>query len=607
MNNFRAIRPLAAIFSLIIISASLQSCALIETIFVDPLAELTAALDEACEQPAFLVTTEDDTNDGVCTSDDCSLREAILTANYCEGEQEIYLPQGDYEVQRLLDGEAARSGGPLEITGSVTIMGFDLLGENRINITAPTLDGPIFLVTGEYVGLHISHLNIENCDIAISNEGNNVFIDEVHISTCTSALVATGPYPGANVPGYFLVNTILENNENGIQLSGGWTSLIGSRITGSDENGIVGIPEPATPHLEVTLYDTAIHSNEGAGVLVEGDVEVRFSSITGNRNSGCERASGLAAEGDVSIYASTIGENGYGCGSSRPAVLLEPSSGPGFVVNFATINQNTGTGLQVAADVPIHASIIANNSPSNCTSAGGVVISRGDNLDTDDTCNLTSAGDLPSTMPILGSLTPVSSSSSTTTNAYIPGPSSPVIDAVTANCMGPDQKHDPRPIGDGCDIGALEVGGSTSAPIVIASPTAGSEQPEFTGQPTGPTTCRFGPNTVFTPIAYLTQDQIVKLLARTQDNSWLFVETDNENQTKCWVDTDLLVFAANLRLTDLPLGQIPPTPTWTPLPTDTPEPQQQAQGCLWYDANQNVVCFASCPVDPKNSLGPCTP
>jgi CSLREA domain-containing protein len=605
MKIIRPIRMLIGFFLFIILSASLQSCALIETIFVDPFSDLADALDEACEQPAFIVTTEDDTNDSVCTSDDCSLREAIFTANYCPGEQEIYLPQGDYEVQRLLDGEAARSGGTLEITESVTIMGFDLLGENRINITAPTLDGPIFLVTGEYVGFDISHLNIENCDVGIRNEGNNVFIDEVYISNCTTALDATGPYPGANVPGYFLTNSILENNGTGIRLSGGWTSLIGSRITGSDENGIIGIRDSSAPHLEVTLNDTAIHSNEGAGVLVEGDVEVRFSSITGNRNSGCERASGLAAQGDVSIFASTIGENGHGCGSSRPAVLLEPSSGPIVSVNFATIAQNIGTGLQAAADVPIHASIIADNSPANCASAGGVVTSTGDNLDTDDTCNLTAAGDLPSTTPMLGRLTPVSSSSSTTTNAYFPDPSSPVIDAVTANCAGPDQKHDRRPNGDGCDIGAIEAGGSTTAPIVIASPTAENEQHEFTGQPLGPTTCRFGPNTVYVPLSYLTEDQIVSLLARTQDNSWLFVQTDDGNQTQCWVDRDLLDIDPDLDLTALPLGLIPPTPTWTPLPTDTPVPPQQ--GCLWYDQYQNVVCFASCPVDPKNSLGSCTP
>jgi hypothetical protein len=280
------------------------------------------------------------------------------------------------------------------------------------------------------------------------------------------------------------------------------------------------------------------------------------------------------------------------------------------VVNFTTINQNMGTGLQAAAEVSMRASVVANNTSGDCVSAGGVVVSSGDNLDTDGSCNLTAAGDLPNTIPMLGSLTPISSSSGTATYAFIPELSSPLIDAMTVRCSDLDQKHDSRPIGDDCDIGAIEAGGSTSAPIVVASPTAENGTPEPdqflpTGEPTGPSTCRFGPSTVYMPLTYLDVGQFVQLLARTQDGNWLFVRVDDVNQTQCWVDWDLLDIDPSVVINNLPIGIIPPTPTWTPFPTDTPEPQQQ--GCLWYDANQNVVCFASCPVDPKNSLGSCTP
>ena len=46
--------------------------------------------------PTYDVTKPDDTDDGVCSPGDCSLREAVANANACPGNQTINLPADGY-------------------------------------------------------------------------------------------------------------------------------------------------------------------------------------------------------------------------------------------------------------------------------------------------------------------------------------------------------------------------------------------------------------------------------------------------------------------------------------------------------------------------------
>jgi hypothetical protein len=153
-----------------------------------------------------------------------------------------------------------------------------------------------------------------------------------------------------------------------------------------------------------------------------------------------------------------------------------------------------------------------------------------------------------------------------------------------------------RPVGDHCDAGAYE-----NEDIVSFS----GELPE--AEPFGPTTCRFGPGAIYAPINFLNEGQTVQLISRNEEASWLEVKSKDGQVGPCWVDTDLLEIPPAVTLPALELGYIPPEPTLTP----TPEPESSGgggkTGCLWYDAQQNVVCFAQCPVKPENSLGSCKP
>lgn len=53
-------------------------------------------LAAVCDLAEFTTTKFEDTNDGLCTEDDCSLREAVVSANRCPGPDVINVLSGTY-------------------------------------------------------------------------------------------------------------------------------------------------------------------------------------------------------------------------------------------------------------------------------------------------------------------------------------------------------------------------------------------------------------------------------------------------------------------------------------------------------------------------------
>ena len=84
---------------------------------------LTDVFTSLCSLPAFNVTKTEDTNDGLCTQDDCSLREAVITSNSCKGTQTIQIPAGTYILTRTGVDEEAADLGDLDITDNAIIQG----------------------------------------------------------------------------------------------------------------------------------------------------------------------------------------------------------------------------------------------------------------------------------------------------------------------------------------------------------------------------------------------------------------------------------------------------------------------------------------------------
>lgn len=130
------------------------------------LEDLLRGLSEVCDTTPLVVTKTADTNDGLCTPDDCSLREAVVTANLCPGKQVIELPAGGYNLTRVGPGEDAADTGDLDITDDLIIQGIgvpsiDGQGSDRvIEIHSPAkVEIELVMITNGYADMGAGILN----------------------------------------------------------------------------------------------------------------------------------------------------------------------------------------------------------------------------------------------------------------------------------------------------------------------------------------------------------------------------------------------------------------------------------------------------------------
>jgi CSLREA domain-containing protein len=97
-----------------------------------------------CSTLTITVTKTADTNDGVCSAADCSLREAVIMSNTCVGTQSIEIPAGTYTLTIPGIGEGASATGDLNLTddASLTGIGDPVIDGNHLDrvfqVTYPT-------------------------------------------------------------------------------------------------------------------------------------------------------------------------------------------------------------------------------------------------------------------------------------------------------------------------------------------------------------------------------------------------------------------------------------------------------------------------------------
>jgi len=187
-------------------------------------------------------------------------------------------------------------------------------------------------------------------------------------------------------------------------------------------------------------------ADEGGGIWACGGHNVVLSTISGN--AAVTRGGGIASRcAGMGLSSSTVSSNTAG------------ESGGG-ILNWGGARE----GEPGSSGIIIENAIVANNSPQDCFHTDFIgehtVLSRGGNLDSDDTCKLISTiigfEDLPGVDPLLGPL--ADNGGLTQTHALLAG--SPAIDANNIKCP-PSPSHDQRfvtrPQGPACDIGAFEL------------------------------------------------------------------------------------------------------------------------------------------------------
>lgn len=377
----------------------------------------------ACEpiERSFVVNSTVDApdaaqGDNLCAtvSGQCTLRAAIQEANATPGLDQITLEAGaTYTITRAGANENLASTGDLDITRPLILHG------HGATIDGNDLDR-VFHVRG--VGrLTADHLTITGGQAPV---GAGLAVD-----------------------------------------AGGRLHLTDSTVTG---NQAPSLPSPCPP--------TGC-GGMGAGIANSGQLTLAFSTISSNVAtgfSGCPgpqcfpSGGGLANSGTAGVLHSTFSGNqavdGVGGAIVDPT---DDATTPTAVLYSTFVDNDAGpspsfvwAGNTLSGGMSVWASALAGPAPV----CGGFLNARpssgGYNAPADFSCLFEQVTDRPPTPfgLVLGSL----ADNGRSTLTHLPAAGSPLVDGIPVGaslCSGTglvDQRHQPRPQGGGCDIGAVE-------------------------------------------------------------------------------------------------------------------------------------------------------
>ncbi|MCA9084354.1 MAG: hypothetical protein KDA81_09880, partial [Planctomycetaceae bacterium] len=280
-----------------------------------------------------------------------SLREAIASANYHSGRQEI-----TFAPSLVQSGPATitLSAGELLISDDTTITG---PGAELLTIDANQLSR-VFEVTA--MSGHQGDLQVEFAGITItggstSGSGGGILLNGV--ATITNSVITKNSAErggGISVNGHAnVVNSVLSDNTatngtgGGLYAGGASFSVVDSTVSGNTATGNGGGLYNSAGIASVTgstIADNTSSSNSGGGIWNDAQLRIQNSTIFGNR---AFEGSGILVKntGSASLLNSTVAGN-HGTRSSSGA----PMSTPGYALEIET-----------GADVSITNSIIAGN------------------------------------------------------------------------------------------------------------------------------------------------------------------------------------------------------------------------------------------------------
>lgn len=380
----------------------------------------------------IVVTTR---NDELNTDGDCSLREAIRSANLdtavdqCtagNGADTILLTTGTYKLSLSNNGnpEDQSIKGDLDITDDVVIEG---ISANDTLINGNQVDRVFHILGGSYVT--IKNLTIKNGNSTTSGLGGGGILVEGSAQLSLSNIIITSNQ-SATVGG-------------GIDNFGGSVIIIDSIIQNNQAKIGGGIFNDGTLDIYRTLiaYNTATGSGtdvDGGGLDNAGEAYLENTTIS-NNSAPSGSGGGVFNDGLIEFLNVTIAEN----------------DGGGFVHN--------------AGAARFKNSLVAKNTTFNCSGINKPT-SLGNNLENTDSCNFNQTSDLVNVAPNISALQ--DNDGFSYTHALLSN--SPAIDSGdNLDCPDTDQRTALRPA-DGnqddkaiCDIGAFEYNAIIPMPVFL--------------------------------------------------------------------------------------------------------------------------------------------
>jgi CSLREA domain-containing protein len=470
----------------------------------------------------ILVTKTADTNDGLCSGADCSLREAVIRANQCAGTQTIHVPAGIYTLTRVGADEELADTGDLDLAGNLTIFGdgkpvIDGNGADRVFDVLPGVTAGLSGLTIQNghayygAGIRVSNATLNVNESIIQNNlsawagehdvdgggifvaGNSVlgvFLSEIRGNRAFVGGGIASEESAGTAPTLTLSHTMVAQNEafgpgGGLWLGPGTqATLINTEVednTAGNEGG--GIHNNGGLELTSSTVERNHSLNDAGGILNSGQLvarDVMVSDNDSNMGGGIFNIAYAHFYQSAIVYNTASTQQGGGVYNANAAVLTVDNTtiggngaatGGGGIYNetgdfqlmFVTIAGNTNEGIRsTGGEMLMRNTILSANTGSNC--AGTSPDSIGHNLENGASCALIEPSDLTSTDPLLDPMAPV--------GTWSPGfqlrAGSPAIDTADPDrCAGLDQWSIIRPQGANCDRGALEreVGGGGGAMI----------------------------------------------------------------------------------------------------------------------------------------------
>ncbi|MEB3340312.1 DUF4347 domain-containing protein [Okeania sp.] len=365
-------------------------------------------------------------------------------------------------TKSTISGNSAFYGGGIQNTGTVNLnnstisdnfgnsLGGGIQNTGTVNLKDSTISGNSADITGAgisnsgIVTLNNSNVTGNSLGTAGSNGGGIFNSGTVNISDSTISGNSADTSDGG---GIFNTGTASINNSDisgNYAYNGGGINNSGEAIiTNTTFSGNVtflaggGIRNSGQTDVINSTFSTN-SANRGGGVYNTGTTNISNSTFSGGISN---HGGGIYNAGTASISNSTITGNGG-----------QPNQGSGIltkVINELEFNPNT----------TVTSSIVSGNSSTDFDSRGNnnTVVSGGNNLIGtgnaidifDDDSDKTGITD-----PLLGDL----SDNGGLTLTYLPFPNSPAIDAGSnPNSLTTDQRGEPRFVGEGVDIGAVEL------------------------------------------------------------------------------------------------------------------------------------------------------
>jgi len=438
-------------------------------------------LGTPAEAATFNVTNLNDSGPG-------SLRQAISDANNAAGPDVITFQAG-------LTGTITLTTGQLYIYDSVDVQG---PGQAVVTVNGNNASRVFYVYSSDaLLDVTISGLTLTGGNAStgggIADNGENLVLDHVTVNNNTATGeggVGGGLWVDGTANSLTIRNSVFSGNHadqggGGIYLNdSGQPVLIQDTVISGNQTTVLKGSRGGglflyNPGYDVTIERSTISGNQasgrGGGIYLYNThgatVTLRQSTLSGNSASDGGGAFFYTPENPIVIENSTIsGNQATGNGGG---LFFYGSLYTGSDVRSTTIANNTaggsGGGIYLyQGSLPVENTIVAGNTAAtdNDISGGGNFILDHDLVQDQGTANVTDNGG-----NIFGQSAQLSAlgNHGGPTQTMLPASTSPAIDNGSAASPAVDQRDQPRPVGAGFDIGAVEVNPGTVQLAVSAA------------------------------------------------------------------------------------------------------------------------------------------